>query len=172
MVPWLSYTPKGLNALWYTFNTMSETGERITCFNGEECVYLKCPQFCKQLDTCNFIVIGLLKGTPRSGSPPEQTKKQSLLELEVGKLATVTGTLMDDPTIKSGTRNDGTDWTRNSFRIGLDGKPVRVTLWNPFSEEWRTLQKGDEVTLKDIAVKEYKGELQLSSIAKTDITLH
>lgn len=152
---------------------MNDTAPPILCFNKQECIYEQCPLYAPSIDTCKLELLKQKpmidrKPAPRSGSPPEP----KTTALEVGKLATVTGTLIDDPTIKTGTRNDGTEWTRNSFRVEVDGKPIRLTLWNPFSEDWRTLQKGDTVTFKDMAVKEYKGETQLSSIQKTDITLH
>jgi len=159
------------------------SNEIINCFNGKQCVYDNtCPMYNAALGICRLEPLKTyrVEGISPKQEPtpkPKPTRPQKPAEKEpstfkVGELTDVTGTLLDDGTIKTGTRPDGTEWVRNSFRINADGMPIRVTLWGKLANDWASLHKDDEVTLKNMAVKEYKGVLQLNSVTTTDVTLH
>ena len=148
--------------------------EIITCFNNTECTYTAClsNQFNQQLDTCNFIIIGLLKGgasvtkTPIKYEPQRRSERKGGLEyLEEGKLEReVVGILTNDPVIATIDTRFGPSKTAK-FQIEDDTGRASVTLWgDALVKDALNFSKGSKITLTNMSVqKPYEGVNQISS---------
>ena len=129
------------------------------------------------IDTCK---LELLKTKPdtkhkpaaRAGIPPKQQKQETTTEtpvLEVGKYIDIEASIIDNPTMAKGVRQDGTDWIRTNFTVNLDGQELKVTLWDELAKKGMEYKAGQYIKFKGIRVDEYKGTLQLSSAKFTEI---
>lgn len=157
-----------------TFYDVNMSEEPIYCFNGKECTYQNCIQFNKQLDTCNFKIIGLLGKPAPVAQPTEvnplQSQPTAKPTLEKGKYVDIQGVIVDTPTIATGDRKDGTQWHRTNFTVNYDNSEYRVTLWDALAEAAMDGYKtGDLINFKGIKVDEYKGDLQFVSSKYTEI---
>lgn len=158
---------------------MDDMKPPIYCFNGGECIYDKCPRFVTQLDTCGFIVIGLLEGKQPAvqkqvtgSAPSEETLKPTQFHkppFETGKYVNVQGVIVKTPEYKEGNRKDGTTWQRVWFTLNVDGTEIGTTLWGELAEQAQSFGMGQIVSIKGIQVKEYKGDQQLNSSKYTEI---
>lgn len=148
---------------------MSE--EQILCFNDEECIYDECPRFHKKLDTCGFIIIGLLRKTASVDQPIQENplKPQKAVSLEVGKYINLEAPLIDTPQMSEGTRRDGTEWKRANFTVNVNGAEIRVTLWDKLAVAGMEYKAGQYIRFKGIRVDQYKNQIQLTSSTYTEI---
>lgn len=150
---------------------MSE--EPIYCFNGKECIYTACKQYNTKIDTCNFIIIGLL-GNP---APVAQTTQVNPLQsqpatkprVETGKYIDITGVIVDNPSMAKGNRKDGTEWKRTNFTVNYDNAEYRVTLWDELASKGIEYKTGDVIKFKGLKVEDYKGTPQFASARYTEI---
>lgn len=137
---------------------MNETGERITCFNGEECIYLKCKQFCKPLDTCNFMVIGLLSGFPPVAQPKQEKPQEgvrSIGTLKTGEKSSkdnkiiIEGTLVNDPEIRDVNTQDGP--TELAKLLLEDGSgQIQLTYWGDETKKVKKYKAGQTLRVENV----------------------
>lgn len=149
---------------------MSE--EPIYCFNGNECCYNIETQciFYKGNKNEGNCLLEPLKGTPASVAQTNPLKPQTPPpKLEVGKYVDLEVPIIDMPEMNKGNRSDGTEWKRTTFKVNLDGDEIRVTLWDDLADEGMQYSAGQYIKFKGIQVKEYKGDLQLTSSRYTEI---
>ena len=108
---------------------------------------------------------------PKQTTVAPTTPPQTAPDFTEGKYIDVTGTLLDDPVMKTGPRADGTEWRKAGFRMDVLGTIVSVALWDDFSDEGIKLAKGNTVHLTSMKVgKPYQGVTQLGSGKYTQIT--
>jgi len=127
------------------------------------------------IDTCKLELLKTKPDTkhkPVERSKSQPTKQQTVTEtpdLTVGKYVDLEVPIIDNPTMAKGTRQDGTDWIRTNFMVNLDGRELRVTLWDELAKKGMEYKAGQYIKFKGIYVDEYKGALQLSSAKFTEI---
>lgn len=142
--------------------------EEIKCFDGSDCEYKKCPLYNFNTDKCK---LESLKA-PRVpvGQQPQRQEEPTSVEFTVGKYVDVTGSLLNRPESKEGTRQDGTEWRMAKFDLQLDDTIVSVALWDDFSETGLRWVEGDKVFLKGMKVnKPYEGKTQLGTARYSEI---
>ena len=149
----------------------------IECFNEKECTYTACKQFNNQLDTCNFMIIGLLGGAkkqvekkPIRDEPQRkpETKGDFINSLRVGDTSnkehkiTVQGTLVYDAAQRDVSRRDGSVTTVADIVINDGTGQLKISAWDDKAKALMNFVKDDEVLIENIyKIKEiYGGVLQ------------
>ena len=149
----------------------------IECFNEKECTYTACKQFNNQLDTCNFMIIGLLGGAvkqaekkPIKDEPQRkpETKGDFINSLRVGDTSskehkiTVQGTLVYDAAQRDVSRRDGSVTTVADIVINDGTGQHKISAWDDKAKALMNFVKDDEVLIENIyKIKEiYGGVLQ------------
>lgn len=145
--------------------------EQILCFNNLECCYnieTSCP-FYKGTKDDGFCVLDPMKGNPAPVAQTPTESPEDAPKLEVGKYVDLEVPIIDSPEMKKGNKKDGTEWVRTTFTVNVDGKEIRVTLWDDLAKEGMEYSAGQYIKFKGIQVKEYEGKLQLNSARYTEI---
>ena len=146
----------------------------IECFNEKECTYTACKQFNNQLDTCNFMIIGLLGGAvkqvekkPIRDEPqrkPELGDKIMIRDLTPGDTSTkehkinIEGEILYDPEIK--TTPSGKLVT--NLVIKDNTGQLRLAWWDDDTKTPMKYKKGDMVRVENIwkIDEQYEGTAQ------------
>ena len=148
----------------------------IECFNEKECTYTACKQFNNQLDTCNFMIIGLLGGAvkqaekkPIKDEPQRkpETKSDAINSLKVGDASskehkiTVQGKLVYDASQRDVNTKSG-PLSVTDIVISDGTGQLKISAWGDKGDPLMDFIKDDEVLVENIyRIKEiYGGVLQ------------
>lgn len=146
--------------------------EQILCFNNVECVYTDCKQFNKQLDTCNFIRIGLLGDTAptTTRTQPTQTPIDAdyrfINTIKTGdEKVTVIGRLINDPYIGTVKSRQGELVDIGNITIDDGTGELRITFWRNEAKKVRPFKANDRLRIENIyQIKDpFEGVLQANA---------
>lgn len=137
------------------------TEKIIACFNGEECLYKRCPMYSPEMDTCK---LELLKQNPASFNKPTVDKKpdtvkepsgevnySDIIALEDGSQSfNVKGKLVYDAGGRTFTQKDGSEGTVGDIVVSDGQKRLKITFWGENTRLIEGLTQGDEVSVENI----------------------
>ena len=151
----------------------------IECFNKSECIYTACPQFNNQLDTCNFMIIGLLgEAKKQVEKKPIRDEPQRLPERGDSPLQKIVpGDFVKEVTVMITSKPEAREVNTSNGPTGLaeftvsDGEATaKMTVWEPLHESVLKKAIGTKIKITSLGSKQYKDEFQLSSTRKSAIS--
>ena len=147
----------------FTVTNMDETSPPITCFNGEECIYEKCPLYAPSIDTCKLELLKQKPGAqrktqPRSGSPPKQQTVdgvRSIGSLTAGEKSskdnkiTIQGSLVTDPDIKDVNTQRGPTEIAKLLLMDDTGQ-IQLTYWGDEVKNVKNYRAGQTLRVENV----------------------